>query len=103
MSDARGAKLSFDAGNALPPHRPTAERLVRQRDNPSVPAHDYAFIDAVEYGNEAPFPTRYAEFTSAQSGITDAFLGLTPIDVACRDFTRETNQILNRQREAKRV
>lgn len=103
MSDARGGKLSFDAGNALPPHRPTAEEGVRTRVNPNVPEHDHYFVEAVEYGREAPFPTRYAEFTSAQSGIADAFLGLTPIDEACREFTKETNQILARQREAEKA
>lgn len=99
MSDARGGQLSFDAGNALPPHRPTAERSVMRRDNPNVPEHDRYFIDAVDYSRQAPFPTKYAEFTSAQSGISDAFLGLLPVDTACREFTKETNQILARQRE----
>jgi multiple sugar transport system substrate-binding protein len=103
MSDARGGQLSFDAGNALPPHRPTAERNVARRDNPNIPEHDAYFIDAVEYSRQAPFPTNYAEFTSAQTGIADAFLDLTPVDVACREFAKETNQILARERAAKKA
>ena len=74
-----------------------------RRDNPNIPEHDAYFIDAVEYSRQAPFPTKYAEFTSAQTGISDAFLDLLPVDVACREFAKETNQILARERAAKKT
>jgi multiple sugar transport system substrate-binding protein len=94
LSGPPGAAINIAAGNALPAHRPSAERAVREPTDPKTPKRDVAFLDAIAYGRQAPFPAQYAEFNAAMSELNDAFLGIIPVDEACRRFTNEVNGVL---------
>jgi multiple sugar transport system substrate-binding protein len=97
LSDARGATLTVDSGNALPPHRATAVAAVAKATHPKTPTRDRLFLEAIDYGRQAPFPSRYAEYNTALVGIADTFGGLTPVEQACRQFAREVNGLLARE------
>jgi multiple sugar transport system substrate-binding protein len=95
LSGPPGAAINVAAGNALPAHRETAERAVREPTDPKTPSRDRAFLDAIAYARQAPFPAQYAEFVAAWSRLDDAFLGIVPVDEACRQFTNEVNGVLS--------
>jgi multiple sugar transport system substrate-binding protein len=95
LSGPPGAAINVAAGNALPAHRPSAERAVREPADPKTPSRDQAFLDAIDYGRQAPFPAQYAEFNAAMNRLQDAFLGIVPVDEACRRFTEEVNGVLS--------
>lgn len=94
LSGPEGAALNREAGNALPAYRPAAEEEVRRSPIPNVPVHDRCFVDAVAYGRAAPFPPQYAEYNQAMSVLDDAFLGLKPVDQACREFAAAVDTLL---------
>jgi multiple sugar transport system substrate-binding protein len=94
MSGPVGAAINLEAGNALPAHRASAERAVREPTDPKVPSRDVAFLDAIAYGRQAPCPAQFAEFNAAMTHLNDAYLGLVPVDEACRRFTNEVNGVL---------
>ena len=94
LSGPEGAEISREAGNALPAYRPAAEAEIKNPLDPTVPGTDYLFLDAVAYGRTAPFPPQYAEYSQAMSILDDAFLGLRPMDDACREFAAEVNGLL---------
>jgi multiple sugar transport system substrate-binding protein len=89
-----GAKLNVEAGNALPPHRKVAEAAVRPQPGTTFPEHDRIYLEALAYARQAPFPPQTAEFVAALGNLHDAYLGIEPVDVACRRFTREVNSFL---------
>ncbi|HEY3268822.1 MAG TPA: sugar ABC transporter substrate-binding protein [Armatimonadota bacterium] len=91
LSGPEGARINQEAGNALPAYRPAAEAIARRPVDPKTPEHDIYFLEAVRYGRTAPFPPQIAEFNAAADNMHDAFLGLKPVDAACRDFTKEVN------------
>jgi multiple sugar transport system substrate-binding protein len=94
LSGPEGAAINLEAGNALPAYRPAAEAEVKSPSDPRTPRHDRYFIEAVSYGRTAPFPPQYAEYSQAMSGLQDAFLGLKPVETACKDFADEVNTML---------
>lgn len=94
LSGPEGAALNRAAGNALPAYRPSAEEEVRSSSIPHVPSGDKLFVDAVAYGRTAPFPPQYSEYNQAMTVLDDAFLGLKPVEDACREFTAEINALL---------
>lgn len=91
LSGPEAAALNLEAGNALPPLKKAAEETVRHPHIPGTPEHDRYFLDAISYGRTAPFPPQVAEFSAANNNLGDAFLGIKPVDQACRDFAREVN------------
>ena len=94
MSGPAGATISLQAGHALPAYRKAAEREIEHPSMRGVPEHDRYYLDAIAYGQTAPFPPQFAEFTEAMTFLRDAFIGLRPVDDACRQFTREVNTML---------
>jgi multiple sugar transport system substrate-binding protein len=95
ISGPAGSAINAAAGNALPAHRATAERAVREPTDPKTPSRDQAFLDAIAYARQAPFPAQYAEFNAAMNRLDDAFLGIVPVEDACREFTAEVNGVLS--------
>lgn len=95
LSGPEGAAINLEAGNALPAYRPAAEAEIKRPMDPNVPAHDRYFLEAVAYGRTAPFPPQYAEYNQAMTVLQDAFLGLKPVDAACREFASEVNTLLS--------
>jgi multiple sugar transport system substrate-binding protein len=95
MTGAEGAMIAREGGNALPAYRPAAELEVRERRDPRIPKNDALFLDAVSYGRVAPFPRQYAEFTSAQSGLNECFIGIKSPEEACRTFAAKVNEFLS--------
>ena len=95
LSGPEGAAISREGGNALPAYRPAAEAEIRKPLDTTVPATDHFFLDAVAYGRTASFPPQYAEYNQAMSVLDDAFLGLRPMEDACRDFAKEVNGLLS--------
>jgi multiple sugar transport system substrate-binding protein len=94
LSGPEAARINAEAGNALPALKSAAEEAVNN-PAPGTPEHDRYFLDAVSYGRTAPFPPQFAEYNAAMVGLQDAFLGLTPVDKAARDFTRDVNELLH--------
>jgi multiple sugar transport system substrate-binding protein len=94
MSGPVGAAISLQAGHALPAYRAAAKREIEHPSMRGVPEHDRCYLDAVAYGQTAPFPPQYAEFSEAMTFLRDAFLGLREVDDACRRFTEEVNAVL---------
>lgn len=94
LSGPEAARINAEAGNALPALKSAAEEAVKN-PAPGTPKHDRYFLDAVAYGRTAPFPPQFAEYNAAMVGLQDAFLGLTPVDKACRDFTKQVDALLH--------
>jgi multiple sugar transport system substrate-binding protein len=94
MSGRAGAAINRQTLNALPAFREAAEAETANPWVPGVPAHDHYFLDAVAYGQTAPAPPQNAEYTQAMTILRDAFLGLTSVEDACRNFTDEVNRVL---------
>lgn len=94
LSGPEGAAINIEGGNALPAYRKAAEEAVRTPMDPKTPKNDRYFLDAVAYGRTAPYPPQYAEYNAALTSLHDCFMDLKPVDKACRDFTREVNDIL---------
>jgi multiple sugar transport system substrate-binding protein len=94
LSGPEGAAISREAGNALPAYRPAAEAEIRRPSIAGVPAGDQRFLEAVSYGRMAPFPPQYAEYSQLIGDLQDAFLGLLPVDEACRRFAADTDRLL---------
>lgn len=95
LSGEAGAAINLEGGNALPAYKAAAENAVRGHATPDAPRSDALFLDAIEYGRQAPFPPQYAEFNAAMNHLHDAYLGLTSVEQACRNFTAEVNQALS--------
>ena len=94
LSGAEGAAINLEAGNALPAYRPAAEQEIRSPLDPSVPKNDRCFLEAVAYGRTAPTPPQFAEYNQAMTVLQDAFLGIKPVETACREFAAEVNAVL---------
>jgi len=94
LSGEVGAALNLEAGNALPAFRQAAEQAVRGRTTPGAPEHDICFLDAIDYGRQAPFPPQFAEFNAAMDNLHDAYLGLVTVEDACKKFTDQVNATL---------
>jgi multiple sugar transport system substrate-binding protein len=94
LSGPEAARINAASGNALPALKSAAEEAVLH-PLPGTPKHDRYFLDAVAYGRTAPFPPQFAEYNAAMVGLQDAFLGIKPVDTACRDFTTEVNDLLH--------
>lgn len=94
LSGEVGAAINLEGGNALPAYRQAAEDAVRNGTTPGTPENDIFFLDAIEYGRQAPFPPQFAEFNASMQGLHDAYLGLVTVEEACKKFTREVNATL---------
>ena len=94
LSGPEAAKIAIEAGNALPAYVKGAEEAVAHPMDRNTPAGDQFFLDAVEYGRVAPSPPQNAEYLFAMGRLQDAFLGLTSVEQACREFTDEVNGFL---------
>jgi multiple sugar transport system substrate-binding protein len=95
LSGEVGAAINLEAGNGLPAYREATEHAVRERIVPNAPLRDTLFLDAIEYGRQAPFPPQFAEFSTAMQGLSDAYLGLVTVEEACKRFAREVNETLS--------
>src|SRR5688500_15465256 len=95
LSGPEGAAANLAGGNALPAMRAAAEAEVARPSSPRVPPNDRLFIEALEHARIAPYPAQHADVTSAMSLLHDAFLGLKPVDQACRDVAAEVNRVLS--------
>jgi multiple sugar transport system substrate-binding protein len=95
LSGPEGAAITRATGNGLPAYRPAAEEEIRKPSLEGAPANDRCFLESIAYARQAPFPASFAEVSQAMAGLQDAFLGLKTVEQACRDFTREVNQVLS--------
>lgn len=96
MSGPQGAAINLAMGNALPAYRKAAEQAIaNSKSDPLLPEHDHYFLDAVSYGRIAPNPPQYANYVDAMDDFEDALLHGSSVADACRDFTKNVNQLLN--------
>jgi len=95
LSGEVGAAINLEGGNALPAYRQAAEHAVRNRTTPGTPPNDVYFLEAIDYGRQAPFPPQFAEFNASMQNLHDAYLGLVTVEEACKKFTREVNATLS--------
>ncbi|HET6453245.1 MAG TPA: sugar ABC transporter substrate-binding protein [Armatimonadota bacterium] len=94
LSGKEGALLNVRAGNAFPAYKKVAmSDLVLK--SPLSPPHDKVFLDAIEYGRQAPFPPQFTEFNQAMTKFDGCYLGYTPVDQICRQFTKDVNAAIS--------
>ena len=94
LSGYEGAVLNVKAGNALPAHKGVAMSDLVLKSELSPP-NDKAYIEAIEYGRQAPFPPQFSEFNQAIMKLDAAFLGLEPTDDVCREFAKDVNEAMS--------
>ena len=90
LSGKEGALLNVKAGNAFPAYKKVAmsDQVLK---SPLSPPSDRIFLEAIEYGRQAPFPPQFTEFNQAMTVFEGAWLGFVPVDQACREFARDVN------------
>ena len=90
LSGKEGALLNVKAGNAFPAYKKVAMSDMVLK-SPLSPPHDRIFLDAIEYGRQAPFPPQYTEFSQAMTKFDGCYLGLTPVEQVCKEFAKDVN------------
>ena len=90
LSGREGALLNVKAGNAFPAYKKVAmsDKVLK---SPLSPPNDKIFLDAIEYGRQAPFPPQYTEFNQAMTDFEATWLGFEPVDETCKKFAKEVN------------
>lgn len=90
LSGKEGALLNVKAGNALPAYKKVAmsDEVLKSATSPE---NDHIFIEAIEYGRQAPFPPQFTEFNRAMTNFEAAWLGYDTVENACRKFAEEVN------------
>ena len=93
LSDKEGALLNVKAGNAFPAYKKVAvsDEVLK---SPISPPSDRVFIEAIEYGRQAPFPPQFTEFSRAMTNFEAAWLGYDTVEGACRKFAAEVNSAI---------
>lgn len=90
VSGYEGALLNVKAGNAFPAYKKVAMSDTVLK-SPISPPSDHIFIEAIEYGRQAPFPAQFTEFNQAMTNFEAAWLGYGTVDNSCRKFTSAVN------------
>ena len=94
LSGYEGALLNVKAGNALPAYKKVAMSDMVLK-SPISPPNDKAYIEAIAYGRQAPFPPQFSEFVQAIMKLDAAFLGLEPTEEVCREFAKDVNEAIS--------
>ncbi len=94
VSGYEGALLNVKAGNAFPAYKKVAmsDQVLK---SPISPPSDHVFIEAIEYGRQAPFPPQYTEFNQAMRNFEGAWLGYSSVEDACKAFTDAVNAAIS--------
>lgn len=90
LSGKEGALLNVKAGNAFPAYKKVAmsDQVLK---SPISPPSDRVFLEAIEYGRQAPFPPQYTEFNQAMANFEGAWLGFGTVEESCKKFARDVN------------
>lgn len=94
LSGYEGAVLNVKAGNALPAYKKVAMSDMVLKSAISPP-NDRAFLDAISYGRQAPFPPQFSEFNQAMMKLDAAWLGLKPVAEVCEEFAKDVNEAIS--------